>query len=132
MNDTDATGARFPIPPDMLSATYLGDYRIAFVFADGTCGVVDLEKRIGNGIFEPLKDISYFRRFRLNRDTRTIEWPNQADLAPSYLYERTLEARPLVPQTSISSPTTAKRSSTRLSAVRRKTPSRATAAKVLA
>jgi hypothetical protein len=122
MNDTNATGARFPIPPNMLSATYLGDYRIAFVFADGTCGVVDLEKRIGNGVFEPLKDINFFRRFRLNHDTRTIEWPNQADLAPSYLYERTLAARTALPLPSIS----------RRAALRRKTPAKAKTGKVLA
>jgi hypothetical protein len=46
--------------------------------------LVDLENYIMSkketGIFNPLKDINYFKNFRLNANT--IEWENGADIAP--------------------------------------------------
>ena len=39
-------------------------------------------------VFEPLKDIDEFRKVTLDRDIRTIVWPNGADFAPEFLYER--------------------------------------------
>ena len=38
-------------------------------------------------IFEPLKDLSYFRQFKVNHDIDTVVWPNHADFAPEFLYE---------------------------------------------
>ena len=38
-------------------------------------------------IFEPLKDISYFKSVTLNKDIDTIVWPNNADFSPDFLYE---------------------------------------------
>ena len=70
-----------------MSATYIDRYRIAFVFSDGLTGVVDFAGELEGPIFEPLKDLDYFKRFRLNADTKTIEWPNEADFAPDFLYE---------------------------------------------
>ena len=39
-------------------------------------------------VFEPLKDLAVFRRFRLDTELNTIIWETGADLAPEYLYER--------------------------------------------
>jgi hypothetical protein len=80
------------IPPAILNATYAGGYRIAIAFADGVRGVIDLESELWGEVFEPLKDTSFFRQFRINPSTRTLEWPNQADLAPSFLYEQARHA----------------------------------------
>ena len=38
------------------------------------------------GVFAPLKDVEYFKNFRLNANT--LEWPNGADVAPERLYEQ--------------------------------------------
>ena len=76
----------------VIEANYLEGYKIKLKFTDGTFGIVDLEKEIYGQIFEPLKDIEYFKKFTL--DTWTLCWPNGADLSPEFLYELTLKSQP--------------------------------------
>ena len=38
-------------------------------------------------MFEPLKDIAYFKSFRVNEDLDTVVWENGADFSPDFLYE---------------------------------------------
>ena len=70
-------------------AKYNKDYKIEFTFNNGYRKVVDLKEQLDGPIFEPLKDINYFRKFTLNR--WIIEWDNGADLAPEFLYELAVE-----------------------------------------
>ena len=51
-------------------------------------GIVDLQDELYGPIFEPLKEITFFKKFELNSDLNTILWYNGADFAPEYLYER--------------------------------------------
>jgi hypothetical protein len=74
--------------PKLLSATYVDAYRIALVFSDGLTGVMDFSAELDGPVFEPLKSIDFFKRFVLNPHTQTIEWPNEADFAPDFLYEK--------------------------------------------
>ncbi len=73
---------------DVVEAHYVSGYTIWLRFEDGTEGEIDLSGELDGGIFEPLKDQAYFGRFRVNPDTGTIEWPNRADFAPEFLYEK--------------------------------------------
>jgi hypothetical protein len=73
---------------DIVEARYLGDYTVWLRFEDGTEGEVDLSSDLDGPIFQPLRDQAYFSRLRLNPDTGTIEWPNKADFAPEFLYEK--------------------------------------------
>jgi len=73
---------------DIVEARYVSDYTIWLRFEDGSEGEVDLSSELYGPIFEPLKDPAYFSRFRVNPDTGTIEWPNHADFAPEFLYEK--------------------------------------------
>ena len=73
---------------DVVEARYVNQFTIWVRFEDGTEGEVDLSKELEGPIFEPLKEQAYFRRFSVNPDTGTIEWPNRADFAPEFLYEK--------------------------------------------
>ena len=57
-------------------------------FDDGSVKDVDLSGELWGEVFEPLRDPDFFRQAYLNPATGTIEWPNGADLAPTFLHER--------------------------------------------
>jgi len=67
-------------------ARYIGDYVIEFTFADGLVREIDIEPFLKGPIFEPLRSLDKFRRFRVSREGGTIVWPNGADIAPETLY----------------------------------------------
>ena len=67
--------------------TYLEAYILRLEFDDETVKDVDLANELYGEVFDPLRDISFFRRVTVNPDTNTIEWPNGADFAPEFLYE---------------------------------------------
>jgi hypothetical protein len=68
------------------NATYIKNYEIKLEFNDGTSGIVDLKNDLNKPIFEPLKDIHFFKSFRLG--SWTIEWENGADFSPEFLYKK--------------------------------------------
>jgi hypothetical protein len=68
-------------------ATYLSEYRLKIRFDNGESKVVDLQSHLDGPIFEPLKDLDFFRSFYVNHDIDTIVWPNNADFSPDFLYE---------------------------------------------
>lgn len=74
--------------PRVNSAEYLEGYRIRIRFTDGTEGDVDLSHELHGELFEPLRDLAVFRQFTVHPEFRTLCWPNGADLAPEFLYER--------------------------------------------
>jgi len=68
----------------VVKARYINNYKIEVEFNDGKIKTVDLSNEIYGEVFEPLKDINYFKKFSLN--PFTIEWANGADFAPEFLY----------------------------------------------
>lgn len=66
---------------------YLDDYRLRLTFNNQAIEDIDLAQELYGDIFEPLKDIEYFKQVFLNPETNTIEWPNGADFAPEFLYD---------------------------------------------
>jgi len=76
--------------PLVIRAEYVGEFHIHLTFTDGADGVVDFEPWLDGAVFEPLKDVAYFRRFFL--DGGTVVWPNGADVAPETLHEAVLAA----------------------------------------
>ncbi|HET7444301.1 MAG TPA: DUF2442 domain-containing protein [Solirubrobacterales bacterium] len=76
------------LPPDLVEAVPLDGYRVHLRFADGLAADVDLSCHVGCGpVFEPLRDMEFFRRLKINETGVTIEWPNEADIAPETLYD---------------------------------------------
>jgi hypothetical protein len=74
--------------PKITSAKHVQAYKLYLHFADGSEGEVNLEYELTGEIFEPLKDVSYFKKFSVNHEIHTIVWPNGADFAPEFLYEK--------------------------------------------
>ena len=74
--------------PKVIAAKYEHDYVVHLRFADGTEGDIDLGPELHGEVFEPLKDTAVFRTVRVHPEFHTLCWPNGADLAPEFLYEK--------------------------------------------
>jgi hypothetical protein len=69
------------------NANYVSEYKILVTFEDGSVRLVDLKPHLDGEIFEPLKNINYFKTFRVDSELDTIVWENGADISPDFLYE---------------------------------------------
>jgi hypothetical protein len=72
---------------NIIAAKPVRDHVVWLKFEDGSEGEVDLASELWGPVFEPLKDPEYFRRLTV-AEYGTIAWPNGADLAPEFLYDR--------------------------------------------
>lgn len=68
---------------EVVKAEYVDGYRIRLWFNNHVTKVVDLKSSLKGIVFEPLKDIDFFKRFTVIFNT--LEWENGADFAPEYL-----------------------------------------------
>ena len=66
-------------------AKYIREYKVWLASNDGAKGEVDLVTELYGEIFEPLKNISFFKSFTL--EGHTLSWSNGADFAPEFLRE---------------------------------------------
>jgi len=73
---------------DVVEARYVRKHILWLRFEDGTSGEIDFADELVGGVFEPLRDEAFFQQFRVNEETGTIEWPNRADFAPEFLYDK--------------------------------------------
>jgi len=80
--------------PRLLEARYVGEFTLHLRFADGTEGNVDLARELHGEVFEPLREKAYFRRFSVSGELHTVVWPNGADFAPEFLYDRVRQGAP--------------------------------------
>lgn len=69
-------------------ARYVQDYTIHLRFTDGIEGDVDLREELYGEFFEPLRDPALFQQFSVHPEFHTLIWPNGADIAPEFLYEK--------------------------------------------
>ncbi len=74
--------------PKLKKVEYRGDYRVWLKFTDGVEGEVDLESELWGEVFQPLKDKARFAELSLDKELETIIWPNGADFAPEFLYQK--------------------------------------------
>ena len=73
---------------EISKAKYLDNYRISLTFNNGETKTVDLQSELNGMVYEPLRQLDYFKKFQVKYNT--IEWSNGADYAPEYLYEISL------------------------------------------
>ena len=80
---------------DVIDVEPLDGLRLLLSFEGGERRRVDIGELVSfSGVFEPLRDESYFRRVAVNAEIGTICWPNGADLCPDVLYEASVPADP--------------------------------------
>jgi len=70
----------------VIDARYVDGLALRLRFSDGTEGEIDLRDELVGEVFEPLRDPSFFKSFEVALDT--VTWPNGADFAPEFLYDR--------------------------------------------
>lgn len=70
---------------EVTKAEYLDGYRLRLFFNNGEVRIANLLNSLKGEVFEPLKDIEFFKQFAVKFNT--VEWQNGADFAPEYLYE---------------------------------------------
>jgi hypothetical protein len=73
--------------PIVTSVEVIGDHTVRLAFSDGLVREIDMSRRAWHGVFEPLRDASYFARVRVDPDAGTIVWPNGADMDPLVLHD---------------------------------------------
>ncbi|MFM7791421.1 MAG: DUF2442 domain-containing protein [Microcystis panniformis] len=72
---------------DIIEVKPLNNYQLYLKFEDNQEGIINLEEIIKFvGIFQPLKDLDFFKTVKINPDWGTIYWENGADLDPDVLY----------------------------------------------
>lgn len=62
------------------------DYLLLLTFENGEKRQFDMKPYLDLGIFRELKDLKLFNTVRTSFDT--IEWANEADLDPEFLYTK--------------------------------------------
>lgn len=71
--------------PHLIEAEHLHDYVIRLRFSDGISADIDLQGELYGPVFEPLKNLEFFKRLAVHPQLHTVCWPNGADFAPEFL-----------------------------------------------
>lgn len=61
------------------------DYKLEITFTSGEVGIFDCAHPLSFGVFQELRDISYFKQARA--ENGTVVWPHEQDICPDTLYE---------------------------------------------
>ena len=73
--------------PRLSAMKHIASYRLWLQFEDGSQGEIDLEQELWGEVFEPLRNLAYFKTVQLDKELNTIRWDNGADFAPEFLYQ---------------------------------------------
>lgn len=60
------------------------DYQLILTFENGEIRQLDMNPYLDKGIFKELRDLAIFNTVKVSFDT--IEWANEADLDPEFIY----------------------------------------------
>ena len=64
---------------------FCGDYVLRLTFEDGSVKDFDCTELLNEQIYNPLRNISFFRQAQALYGT--VRWNDEIDIAPEYLYE---------------------------------------------
>ena len=83
-----ASGITCTAPWRLTKVKPLANYMLEVEFIDGTCGVVEMSRRVTSdqaGVFAILKDVNLFNQVYLEHGVAT--WPGEIDLAPDAMHD---------------------------------------------
>ncbi len=69
---------------DVTSVSVISYLKLQVTFEDGLQGIVEFSPERLTGVFEALKDESYFNQVHVHHGA--VTWPNELDLAPDTMY----------------------------------------------
>ncbi len=75
--------------PSVVSVSPLNNYRLLLVFEPDEKRIFDVTPYLNTGKFAALRDPSLFHTVAVKFDT--IEWSNQLDIDPEFLYENSVK-----------------------------------------
>lgn len=61
----------------------LSDYRLYIEIADGSKGIFDMKPHLNQGVFQELRNVSYFNLVDIVLGA--VTWPHEQDIAPETL-----------------------------------------------
>lgn len=67
----------------------LPNYKLLLTFQNDETRLFDMNPYLDKGIFKELRDSSLFYTVKVNFDS--VEWANEADLDPEFLYEESVK-----------------------------------------
>lgn len=67
-------------------AKYVREYVVEVTFTNDSRREIDLAPFLQGPIFEPLKNLEAFKKFKVDRELGTIVCPNGADIDPDVLF----------------------------------------------
>lgn len=70
----------------LISVAAMPGYRLQLSYADGVTGIVDLSSVVGQGVFAPLVDETFFRTVHIG-EYGQIAWSEEIELCPDAAYE---------------------------------------------
>ena len=65
----------------------VGPYTIQIAFEDGTEQAINFEPVLYGYYYAPLRNLELFNQVRLDPETHTLVWPNEADFDPATLHD---------------------------------------------
>jgi hypothetical protein len=71
--------------PRVTNVTPLPGYKLELTFTNGERGIYDCAPLLDFGVFQELRDGSYFNLARA--EGGTVVWPHEQDICPDTLYE---------------------------------------------
>lgn len=66
---------------------YIKNYKLQVLFDNNSKKLIDLSSYLEGEIFEPLKNLAYFKQVKVDENIETICWENGADFSPEFLYK---------------------------------------------
>lgn len=70
--------------PRVRSVQPLDNYKLRLEFTNGEIGIYDCRPLLDQGVFQELKDVSYFNQ--VLAVLGSVAWPHEQDICPDTLY----------------------------------------------